>query len=561
MTALAFAKLGEIFAPLEELLATGGDTRLRLDPATRLNGYGCRPYPRPEAITFASSTATSISERAYCRAEAERSALIRAGLRHGLDRAIDERLERLRHELRDVLGLGHDTADIVFSPSGTDATLHAVYIARAVLGTPMISIVVAADETGSGVAEASCGKHFNTVTAQGAAVIKGDPIRGLAEGMTSVALPRRDAHGGTLSRDDMDKAVTRAVAHAVTAGNRVLLHVMDHSKLGGRCPSRDCLRDIRERWGAAVQIVVDACQMRLGRRRLARHLAQGHLVLVTGSKFFTGPPFCGALLVPASLSAPMAAIAAVPAGLCDYTSRSDWPVAWHGVRAMLRERVNLGQLLRWAAALEEMRAYFAVPESFRTVAFARFAASVTELIAGRDNLALLSDDARSQPGSLDESDDGEMAARTIFPFVMRSGGRCLSLAEAQRVYRALNDDVSSMLPPGASPGERQLAARLCHIGQPVAFAGPDGETAALRISAGARVASETWSDAGEDAAIRTLQREFEQVRTILDKIDLLLRHLAALDGGMAQAEVAAPLARASVGRRQQAVSALQVKSM
>jgi len=307
-----------------------------------------------------------------------------------------------------------------------------------------------------------------------------------------------------------------------------------------------------------VQVVVDACQMRLGRRRLAWHLAHGHLVLITGSKFFTGPPFCGALLVPASLSAPMAAIAAVPAGLCDYTSRSDWPVAWRGVRAVLRERINLGQLLRWAAALEEMRAYFAVPESFRTVAFAQFATSVTELIAGRDNLALLPDDARSPPGSPDERDDGEMAARTIFPFVMRSRGRCLSPAETQRVYRALNDDVSAVLPPCASPGERQLAARLCHIGQPVAFAGPGGETAALRISAGARVASETWSDAGEDAAIRALQREFEQVRTILDKIDLLLRHLAALD---ARAAAAAPPACLGVGRSQQAVSALQLNSM
>jgi len=55
--------------------------------------------------------------------------------------------------------------------------------------------------------------------------------------MTSVALPRRDAQGGTLSRDDMDAAVTRAVARAVAAGSRVLLHIMDQSKLGGRCPT------------------------------------------------------------------------------------------------------------------------------------------------------------------------------------------------------------------------------------------------------------------------------------------------------------------------------------
>ena len=38
-----------IFAPLEQILTSGGDTRLHLDPATMVNGYGCRPFPRPEA--------------------------------------------------------------------------------------------------------------------------------------------------------------------------------------------------------------------------------------------------------------------------------------------------------------------------------------------------------------------------------------------------------------------------------------------------------------------------------------------------------------------------------
>ena len=248
--------------------------------------------------------------------------------------------------------------------------MHAVYVARAVLGTPMVSVIVAADETGSGVADASCGKHFNTLTAQGMAVEKGAshsrPRRGCRD-----ASPFRCATppAARARSTQMDETVMAAVSRAVSAGNRVLLHVMDHSKLGGRCPSLDCLRHIRQRWGEAVQIVVDACQMRLGRRRLAWHLAQGHLVLITGSKFFTGPPFCGALLVPASLSAPMVALASVPTGLCDYTSRSDWPVAWRGVRAMLREQMNLGQLLRWTAALEEMRAYFAVPEVVPDVRF------------------------------------------------------------------------------------------------------------------------------------------------------------------------------------------------
>jgi hypothetical protein len=175
MSAIAFERLAELFSPLDPLLASGGDTRLRLDPVTRLNGYGCRPFPRPEAFTFASSTATSISERAYTAAEAERENLIRAAMRQGLDAAFEAQVDDLRAELLNLFGLAGTGAEIVFSPSGTDSELQAVFLARALLGTPMTSVIAAVDETGSGVSHASCGRHFNARTASGAAVEKGQP--------------------------------------------------------------------------------------------------------------------------------------------------------------------------------------------------------------------------------------------------------------------------------------------------------------------------------------------------------------------------------------------------
>src|SRR5215467_9564124 len=89
--------------PLEWLLASGGDARLALDPATRLNGYGCRPFPRPEAFTFASSTATSISSRAYAAAAGARQALLRNARRIGFEQAFDDALERLRGDLKKSL--------------------------------------------------------------------------------------------------------------------------------------------------------------------------------------------------------------------------------------------------------------------------------------------------------------------------------------------------------------------------------------------------------------------------------------------------------------------------
>ncbi len=65
-----------ILGPAEWLMEQGGDARLAIDPFTGLNGYGCSHRPRPWAVTFASSTASSVSERGYLGAEAARRRLI-----------------------------------------------------------------------------------------------------------------------------------------------------------------------------------------------------------------------------------------------------------------------------------------------------------------------------------------------------------------------------------------------------------------------------------------------------------------------------------------------------
>ena len=185
-----------------------------------------------------------------------------------------------------------------------------------------------------------------------------------------------------------------AAEDAIRAGNGVVLHAMDHSKLGSAGPSLACLREICALAPGAVQVVVDACQARLSRARLAWYLDQGFLVLITGSKFFAGPPLCGALLIPDALRAAIGRIAEVPAGLADYTGRDDWPDCFGLIRAQLSAAANVGQALRWRAAVADIRAYFAVPELFRRVALAEFAATATRTIARYPELALLPEPER-----------------------------------------------------------------------------------------------------------------------------------------------------------------------
>jgi hypothetical protein len=513
--------MAELFAPLDRLLVGGGDPRLTINPASGLNEYGCQSFPCPDTLSFSSSTATSISQRAYDRARTARESLMQSAIAVGIEAAFDARIEALRDELKACLGLSRTTADIVFSPSGTDSQLQALFLARALLGPALTTVVVAADQTGSGTVNTARGCHFSAATANGNQVRKGEPIAGLAHSVHSVALRLFDEAGQACPQAASDSQVLGAVERSIASGSKVLLQIMDSSKFGWRAPSDQCLDEIAARWPGRVQIVVDACQMRLGRARLRSYLDRGYMVLITGSKFFTGPPFSGALLVPSALAADLDAAADIAPGLLEYSSRSDWPGNWPILRSRFPIRTNFGQWLRWEAALEEIGAYYRVPHEFRLMALTAFGQGVERIIASSPSLRLLPPQQRPDGA---RADDEELAQRTIFSFVIRHGNSVLCLEDCRKLYRALARGAADAAPAD----DPQTAAKPCLIGQPVALGCDANPAAALRISASARLVSEAWSS-DEATARDNLQRALGHVGAAVAKIEWLLAHIDGPD--------------------------------
>jgi hypothetical protein len=509
---------GRTSAILNEWLVAGGDSRLRINPATQLSDYGCQAFPRP-ALSFASCTASSISEPGYAAA-AEAFAHLRTLTQFA---GFDAFVEAMRADLKRLWGLGED-ADVIFAPSGTDAELRALFVAQSVLRAPTISVVVAAEESGSGVPYAAAGRHFNSDTANGARVIKGRFVRGLGSGVGAVAVPALTAGGDSRPLGEIDAEVVGRVRALIAASSSVALQVMLHSKLGTCAPSEDCIAAIRGEFGPAVQIIVDACQARLSRAQLNSYLAQGALVLLTGSKFFTGPAFSGAVLMPAALSERAAERTDIPVGLADYSNASDWSARYQHVRAQMPQTMNLGQVLRWAAALEEMRRYLAVPAHFRAQALKVFATFTTRRIAKYPQLYLL-----PQPVTMTGE---EFAARTVFPFLLTPKERTLSLAETKLLYHGLNDDLSLVIDGTAE--QRELLARVCHIGQPVGIPRASGETVgALRLAVDARMISECWFAGPDTDAMARFQAGLEGLQVVFDKLTLMLAHVETIKHAVA----------------------------
>ena len=103
-------------------------------------------------------------------------------------------------------------------------------------------------------------------------------------------------------------------------------------------------------------VVVDQAQMRTDTTDLATLLDFGFMVIVSGSKFYTGPAFAGALLVPPNVASIVDRLKPWPSGFADYLSAAEVPNRWRRSSA-IPAAINAGLLLRWAAALWEMQAF------------------------------------------------------------------------------------------------------------------------------------------------------------------------------------------------------------
>jgi hypothetical protein len=263
------------------------------------------------------------------------------------------------------------------------------------------------------------------------------------------------------------------------------------------------------RYGTAMDVIVDACQTRLNPGTVRTYVGRGWIVQITGSKFFTGPPFSGALLAPAAVAARLAT-RPLPAGLGLYSGRPEWPRAQPGLGSLLPTG-NHGLITRWQAALAEMQAFADVPAMRRRAVLHRFVGHVERCI--RQTYGLVA--VNHQPAGENPVDWD--ATETI---------RCFAIRRAAVAMDEPGDDCLDLWPALeglASPADQPVLRRRCHVGQPVAVAIDGRPAAALRVSAGARLVSGEPSLAHLDPEER-LERELSDVTMLFRKLSLILAY-------------------------------------
>ncbi len=513
--------LENLAKPTEYLLMSGGDFRLNIDEIELLNKYGCRPFPRPDAYTFASSTATSISNFAFDKTDKLRSILIRNSLKNGYKKTIIEFSELLKNNLKKIFEID-DQCEIVFSPSGTDSALQIAAITQIITDKEITHVLVASDETGSGVPAALKGCHFENNTALNYPVTKGELIEGFRD-IDLIKIPLRDENGELKSTSQLDTEVLNAITKTNELGRHVVLHVMDQSKLGYQSPSEKLIQSLEQLDTLSMQIIVDASQLRLDPKDIQNYLNKGCIVTITGSKYFTGPPYSGALILPKNVSQSIQAVKTkMPKGLTNYYNRTDWPISWY-CSSDLSDGFNYGSNMRWNAAIAEMDRYYKTPILYRNMGIEMFCNFIEDSIKEASFLQpIFGDETKTKP--FDSTEFGIRNIRTIFPFFILKNGEALSDTQVKKLYTLLNSDLSIHFE--GSPLEIiRLAAQKCHIGQAVSVKhGTNFQSAVLRLSLGARVISESWVNRDISLFFRNIESQMNQITVIIKKIELILNN-------------------------------------
>eukprot|EP00392_Amoebophrya_sp_AT5.2_P004354 g4362.t1 len=356
-----------------------------------------------------------------------------------------EEIDSIRDEIRNVWKLPRVGNSITLCPSGSDAEYLPLLLAISRVlklsegsddqdvggvGSGILTIVTGAGEVGSGTLNAAKGKFFSNVgpkdesvsvvpdvlalsttpataaAAQSNCPVKtGDPVFQLPKHfppIEAVEVYMRNNEGSLKSALEADEEVKEVVRRALQEQGfrQVVVHVVAGSKTGHLIPSVTVLDELRSEFGEkSIVPVIDACQGRLQEGALKQFLEKNYVVLTTGSKFYGGPPFSGAVLLPSKLSHELDSeyehiwkkndlLHRFPLFMDDALLSRDLPKMREFIREELSteeknwhyQRPNWGVVLRWKMALNEIRLYHSIPLNARDAILAAWVKSTKQIV-------------------------------------------------------------------------------------------------------------------------------------------------------------------------------------
>ncbi|CAG5084869.1 hypothetical protein [Parvicella tangerina] len=435
-------KESRIISDLEKLLSEGADERIYLDDQG-LTKYGT-PLIRNNYINRGSCTCSAARNNdiklMYELLESHNSSTDWISLKHTIEK-----------ELKAELGWDElHNFDLFFAPSGTDLVYYPLLFSQLLSPHKKIqNLITCIEELGSGTRLSSLGKFYANHNQFGETVDKGGDVIPNLEIQTHF-FQARDEFG-----DIRNNAVSIRKVINEHPEDSIIVNLVYGSKSG----IEDDLRMIDEISANNVQWVVDICQFRHSREILHDLISKGAMVMITGSKFYESSPFSGALLVPNAITQQLLKVTDWNAvnGYSRIFSKYDVPLSLMD-KAPFKDKINQSALLRWACAIETMRAFNELDEKDTEEKTNHWRDKVYQLLKTSNTMELMPHQ--------------ELTNNSIVSFRVYKNNKYLNQEELRSLYFSIVKDYY---------GDKQEFEHLT-IGQPVSY----GEKAFLRLAIGAK---------------------------------------------------------------------------
>lgn len=494
-----------------QLMSTGGDHRITIDENIGFNIYGCKPYPT-YSVAYSSCTGSNISLPAYSYVMAYWNRL-QTEISRDLSQCnniLKREFKKISDNLRNFYQLDSNT-EYVFGPSGTDLEYIALFLTDKIAKKGVCNIILGLHEVGSGIDNAAKGRYFSNMTPSNVKVQHGELLNGFqSERISTVFVPIRNENGEVFTDNQLSEIIEKEIEAALEKDTRPLIHVIHSSKTGLVLPNWDTVLKIKNKYKENIDIIVDACQGRISIHSIKRYMSIEVMLLLTGSKFLSGPPFSGILVLPNSISKRVQNLTELPAGLSSIFGEAEFPPCWHSLSTPHFNLCNIGLLLRWEAARYEMNKFFRVPDSKIEYILDCFEKNVIEMVNSSDFLSLLNNNNKNK-----QNRQGVLERNSIFTILITPLN---TVEEVKILHRALYSDISHILSLNSIDEIDKISIQL---GQPVSISQTNPKmNTTLRIALSAQQISEL---AQLDESI--VQTRFEMdMKFIKQKIQLILNN-------------------------------------
>jgi hypothetical protein len=336
----------EVMKDITDLIYKGGDERLDI-LGNGNNKYHINPLHFEKLFNRGSCTCSTLNPLTVEVLESE------------LDFSDKESMVRLREtqaqRLKDLLNYeGKDTFDLVFAPSGSDLAYLPIMFSKILYPEKEILLILTCpEELGSGSQMAYLGRYYASRNQFGDKVEKGDEVN-VRYDVNLARFKARNDDGLIIKHGEKIKDVLSVNPDKSKIGALVI---------GSKSGIEDDISMIPN-LNKDVLWVVDLCQFRNSKKLVNHLLSMGCMVMITGSKFYMAPPFCGVMLVPKSLANKIDSTEIKKENLAGFNqlfSQYDFTDGFSNLRKYFPTQVNEGLALRWEIALNEMERFNEIP--------------------------------------------------------------------------------------------------------------------------------------------------------------------------------------------------------